>query len=134
MSGIKNSERIQILLHEYDSVRNHIISRTSTAVQVIAIGIGAFLVGVPQSSASPCATAAAIAFVVVVTLTILWILAADLIAESRHVASLEAIINDLSGETLLSWETTQGVALGLIRPLRKWGILVPRTPSGRDTT
>lgn len=132
MTGINNPEKIQILLHEYDSVRNHIISRTSTAVQVIAIGMGALLVGLPQSSANPWVTATAIAFVVVATLTILWILAADLIAESRHVASLEAIINDLSGEMLLSWETKQGVALGLIRPLRKWGILVPRTRDRRD--
>jgi hypothetical protein len=127
MGKSTNSEKIQILLHEYDSIRNHIISRTSTAVQVAAIGVGALLVGVPQSNADFCVIAAMIAFVFVAMALIIWVLVTDLIAESRHVAHLERVINHLAEEEeLLSWESRQGVSHGLIRPLRRWDIFIPR--------
>lgn len=103
-------DKIQILLHEYDTLRNALLARYSAqfkAVGVLALvltglvtviatnGLNKILVGLVGSS------------VVIFILVILWI-DYDIARAAKRVREIETDINARAGEPLLTWETHWG--------------------------
>ena len=110
--GLSKFERIQILLREYDSLRNEIIGRTRDGFNLFAI-TGALFVGTLSlaygtAGAWPAAVLAVLGvgtFIFAARETTYRIFQA-----AARVRELEARVNDLAGERLLSWETDNGGA------------------------
>lgn len=116
---IDKSVKIQILLAEYDGVRNHIVCRTSASIEAAAIGIAALALIVPQLEEQFRTGALLLAVLSVVIAAIFGFIYTDLMVEVRHVRRLEARINELAGETLLTYETEYGISSGVRSRLRR---------------
>jgi len=102
-----DSEKIQILLKEYETLRAEMIQRFNHRFGFLTIigGLGTFLL-FKASELSIIQTLALVITVIFVILVWLWI-GALIAACSRQVAELEKQINELAGEELLRWETIQ---------------------------
>lgn len=108
-------DRIDVLLHEYDSLRTEILERHSVLTQSVGFSIlilGAIL-GLLWNHWLFCAIA------IVLTCGILylewWRVELDTAAAALRVCELENTINQIANERLLEWET-------------KWGVLSPQFP------
>lgn len=109
-------QKIQILLHEYDTLRNEVLSRyaaqfQSTGVLAIII-IGLTTVLITQG--------AKITILVLIGITVMLYIGAqiwidyDIAKAARRLREIEADVNSRAGETLLQWETVWGLG-GKIR-------------------
>jgi len=98
------SEKVEVLLKEYGTLREEILQRSNQRFQFIAIAgaMGAFAI-FRTSPLSLTQTAAIIAAVV----TVLWVwcrLGHLILRCSRRIAEIERRVNDLAGDDLLQWE------------------------------
>jgi hypothetical protein len=112
-------ERVKILLEEYSTLRNEILTRTTNLYQLIAIGAVLFvwIVGQPMN--------VRFWITLVVELVVLsfcyWLISRDIDKAAKRLRELEKDVNRRAGETLLVWETRWGGAVtgywGLGKPL-----------------
>lgn len=102
-------EKIQVLLAEYSSLRSHVVSRSASSIEVVAIGVAAMAFVASQLHdhlVTGLAIMGALALVIGIIGRFLY---RDLIEEAAHVCELERRINALAGgEKLLTWETEKG--------------------------
>jgi ABC-type transport system involved in Fe-S cluster assembly fused permease/ATPase subunit len=96
-------DKIQILFHEYDTLRTEVIHRINNMYQLI-VGSVALLIWL----ASKWGTASFCAFLIFSSLVFLffwWIIYRGITTLNRRLQQLEEEINGLAGEQLLKWET-----------------------------
>ena len=124
-----NVEKVQVLLHEYDTLRQEILTRTRTGHQILAVAAVPFIWIISQiMTGHPTFwfwviwivfLAASIAAVSVAA----WFTMRDIKKAAERIRELEADINSRAGEDLLVWETRWGGAVtgfwGQARPLPK---------------
>ncbi|HXH37721.1 MAG TPA: hypothetical protein VNN08_03760 [Thermoanaerobaculia bacterium] len=105
-------EYIQILLHEYDTLRNEIIGRTRDGFNLIAI-TAALLFGALSLFYGPAGAWPAIA-VAVLSVGVFFFAAHEtffrISLAATRIRELETRVNSLAGERLLSWEAESGAA------------------------
>ena len=97
--------RIEILLKEYDTLRQEIISRTNNRFAITGFFGAVSLFAVTKEGLDPFwRWAIVVAPLVILSVLWLWIkVAIDLCA--HRIVGLERRINELAGDTLLEWET-----------------------------
>jgi hypothetical protein len=120
-------DKIQILLHEYDTLRQEILTRTRTGHQILAVAAVLFIWIITQiMTGNPSFwfwtilvgfLAASVAAVSVAA----WFTMRDIGKAAKRIRELESDINSRAGEDLLIWETRWGGAVtgfwGRARPL-----------------
>jgi hypothetical protein len=125
-------EQIQILLHEYDTLRNEIIGRTRDGFTLFSITVALFVGAISllygAAGGWPAAATAilgAIAFNIALAET-----TKGIAAISTWLCQLEARVNALAGEPLLSWETENSVVKKgwFRRALERRRAATPRQP------
>ncbi len=107
--GFSDFERVDILLHEYDSLRDEIQQRIAHVYQVVIICavLATWLLGRTMDGR----------FWLGVTLMLLliaafgWFNGEDIKRAAAQLRAIEQHVNDLSGEDLLTWETHYGGAI-----------------------
>ncbi|MGA2542308.1 MAG: hypothetical protein ABSG78_12205 [Verrucomicrobiota bacterium] len=110
-------DKISILLHEYDTLRQEILARTNHGWQLIAVGAALFvwlIQAKPDSNFW-------VGFVAVVLAILLgaWTTFGNIAKVAKRVEELEREINFRAGEELLVWEMRHGGGLtGFVRRLR----------------
>jgi hypothetical protein len=115
-------DKVQILFHEYDTLRTEAIHRINNGYQLIA-GSVALLIWLASKweTSSFCVLLIFSLFAVVF---FWWRIVRDLTRLNRWLRELEKEINDLAGEQLLKWETLGSpVATSCL-----WGIAHRRCP------
>lgn len=124
-SVIEDSIKIQILLHEYDTLRSENVARYSGVLQITGIGAAALLIllGISSGDAANEMSGITVAFLVfgiAVYLYAIGLNLRDTIVVGRRIAALETIINRRAGENLLEWESRWGGAKAGF-----WGLVSP---------
>jgi hypothetical protein len=106
-------QQIQILLHEYDTLRNEIIGRTRDGFTLFSVSAALFLGGLSllygAAGVRPAVATAvigSIAFIIGRRVTV-----SGIETISAWLIELEARINELAGERLLSWETENSMLM-----------------------
>ena len=97
MTEIERFQKIQILLAEYNGVRAHIISRTTTSVQIMVLLIGSVAATAVQAKSSFAIGVGVTLFIFISLSVVLFLITTDLLEESRQSVELERRINELSG-------------------------------------
>lgn len=118
---ISTEEKIKILLHEYATLRQEAIARTTHGFQLLSVGsvVLAWVMITPTPGAFfwP-----GLAIAVVVYLIAIWFTLRDLYKATSRIRELENDINRRAGEELLVWESKRGGAVtgfwGRARPLK----------------
>jgi len=102
-------DKIAILLHEYDTLRNEIIQRNTVMFQSIGI-YATVLVGllVLISQKGMNYDFVMVAATIVFGGALVWI-DVDTAKAAERVREIESIVNSQAGETLLIWETQRGL-------------------------
>jgi hypothetical protein len=103
-----DQEKVRILLHEYDTLRQEIIQRTTHGFQIYGVGAVFFvwLVSRPFDQRSwimLCVSALAVLFASRISLR-------EIRNASERLQELEQTINRLAGQDLLIWESCRGGA------------------------
>ena len=110
---IGEKEKIAILLHEYNALRQEIVNRTNQGFQLVAIGAALF-VWVTQAKSDwrywGGLVVAAFAMLLAAFVTL-----ENINRLGRRVRQLESDINARAGEKLLIWDTEFGNGLWLDR-------------------
>jgi hypothetical protein len=116
---LKEWEKIQILLHEYDTLRTEIINRTGFGFQLTAIGV-AFLGVMITQGRSIVFWCALVVGLAVMALSSWWNVR-DIWKAAERLRELERDINKRAREDLLQYESFWGAAaagwFGRSRPL-----------------
>ena len=98
------TEKVEILLKEYDTLREEILQRANQRFQFLAISGAIGAVGF--FTTSPFSPFQSVAIIVsAVAVVCVWWRLGQIIAEcARRVAEIERRVNKLVGEELLDWE------------------------------
>ena len=101
-------ERVQILLHEYNGLRNEIIHRTNNLFQLITVG--AIVLGwVVSSHVFDARLVIALLVCSVVLGYLLWLISRDIGKAADRLAEIEDYVDNETGEWyLLRWERLWG--------------------------
>ncbi len=107
-SRLKDPEKVQVLLHEYDSLRTEITHRTNNMYQVAAIGGAVFVWFVSR----PINIGSLVSLTVsaIILFLFFWFIRKDTYKAAKRLRQLEKDINRRAGEELLLWETKYGAA------------------------
>lgn len=113
-------DKINILLHEYDTLREEIVNRTGHGYQLLSVA-AVLVVWIIGKDKFDCR----FWFALVLTSCLLgyggWAIFRDIGKASSRIRELEKNINNRAGEVLLIWETKRGGAvtgyLGQSKPL-----------------
>lgn len=103
MAGFDESEKVRILLAEYQSTQSRLVARTGHALQFAGFCITAVSVWTTQPS-SPRAFLTLALILVVAAIGSLFIMR-DIGRASRRVREIEADVNRRAGEELLVWQS-----------------------------
>jgi hypothetical protein len=101
------TEKIQILLKEYETLRAEVVQRFNHRFHFLTIigGLGAFIFFKADKISYLQISAVVLAAISVI---VVWFWIGDVIARcSRRISELERKINEIAGEDLLMWETIQ---------------------------
>ena len=116
---LSNKEKIDVLLHEYTTLRNEILNNQNHLFQLFAI-CGAVFIWImvhPLDRRFWLAVAVAVPALCYG----LWVIRRDVDKAAKRIRQLEKAINALAGDELLVWETHWGGAVtgywGRARPL-----------------
>jgi hypothetical protein len=128
MAQINN---IQILLHEYDTLREEILTRSSHGIQLFGVAIVLFVWLIIRDKFD---RRLLIACTIIICLLGVggWTINRDISKAASRLRELEKDINNRAGEKLLIWETKWGGAvtgyIGLAKPLSESqpALTVPR--------
>jgi hypothetical protein len=107
---MSTSDKVNSLLFEYNSLRSEIMQRNSVFNQYCVISVPASVAAVSVvTSAFP--PLGIILFLVICCLlyVVFRIIEFDTLAAAARVRELEAQINEMAGERLLTWETDHGL-------------------------
>src|SRR6266849_10226121 len=106
-------EQIDILLKEYDTLRQEIIARTSQGFQVLGFGVLLYTALVAWFGAhSVDRTFWVLLIIFVLTIAVVSLMAhRDINMAARRISEIELHVNNLAGATLLQWETKYGAAV-----------------------
>ncbi len=101
-------ERVQILLHEYNGLRNEIIHRTNNLFQVI--GVGVIVLGwLTNSRDFDCKLIISLLVGLVTLACLLWLIHRDIDKAAERLAEIEDYVDKETGEWyLLRWERLWG--------------------------
>src|SRR5271168_653778 len=105
------NDKVQTLLFEYNSLRSEIMQRNSVFNQYCVISVPASVAAVSVvTSAFP--PLGIVLFLVICCLlyVVFRIIEFDTLAAAARVRELEAQINEMAGERLLTWETDHGLS------------------------
>jgi hypothetical protein len=112
-----DQEKVRILLHEYDTLRQEIITRTTHGWQIVAVGAVLF-VWLIQAQPNFNFWVGFIAVVFAILLGV-WTTFGNIAMAAKRVRGIEKQINLRAGEELLVWETRHGGGLtGFVRRIR----------------
>ena len=100
-------ERILILLVEYNSLRDEVITKNNQGYNVAAIGMAALGVLLFQSVSWQSVLIFSFAIIVVVGAS-WWRISFDVERITRRIREIEVDVNDRAGEDLLVWENLWG--------------------------
>lgn len=122
LDTLNNMGKIQVLLHEYATLRQEIITRTTHGFQLVAAG-AVVLVWVMTRQELNVQFWFGAAIAILVVLIAIWFIIRDIGKAAKRIRELEKDINRRAGEELLVWETYWGGAVtgfwGRARPLPK---------------
>jgi hypothetical protein len=107
---MSTNDKVQALLFEYNSLRSEIMQRNSVFNQYCVISVPASVAAVSVvTSAFP--PLGIVLFLVICCLlyVVFRIIEFDTLAAAARVRELEAQINEMAGERLLTWETDHGL-------------------------
>jgi hypothetical protein len=102
-------ERVKVLLHEYATLRNEILTRTTHLYQLIAVGTVLFvwIMGQPLTARSWVVLGVGVFLIAF----FYRLISRDIEKAARRLRELEEDINHRAGETLLVWERKWGGAV-----------------------
>jgi hypothetical protein len=108
-AGFSDYERVQVLLHEYDSLRDEIQQRIAHVYQVVIICavLATWLLGRTMDGRFWVGAT----FMLLLIAAFGWFNGEDIKRAAAQLRGLEEHINLLSGEDLLTWETHYGGAI-----------------------
>ena len=121
--SIKDFQKIQILLHEYASLRNELLSRyvaqyqSSAVLAVVSIGLITLWSRGDVIGSTSISLMGGTFFLYLVVL--IWI-DYDIAKAATRLRKLEKEINTRAGETLLTWETDWGLGGIIGRHVFRW--------------
>jgi hypothetical protein len=109
----KEEEKVKILIQEYTTLRNELLTRTNNLFQLLGIGLGGGLGGVLivlSKDVQPPLWSWLLALLCWIFVFLFFFLriGSDIRRAAWRVRKLEKDINRRSGETLLIWETLYG--------------------------
>jgi hypothetical protein len=106
---VEEPEKINILLHEYDTLREEIIGRTNNMYQMLAVGSAVFiaLLSFSNNFAKLISLTSFCAFVISF---FCWMIKEETANAAARLRELEEKINIRAGEPLLTWENKFGKA------------------------
>ena len=113
-------DKIQVLLHEYDTLRTEGIYRNSAMFQLI--GVGALLFCLLMQQGITYRWFVSLAVFLAVMFVFSYFLGSDITRSARRVRELERDINARAGEELLVWEnrwSRGATGIGAAAPMRK---------------
>jgi Flp pilus assembly protein TadB len=102
---LKEKDKVQVLLHEYDTLRTEGIYRNSAMFQLLAAGALLFVFLMQQQSINFRSYLSLAAFWVVIPV-FSWFLGSDIYRAGKRLRELGTEINRRAGEELLVWETS----------------------------
>ena len=107
--GFSDFERVQVLLHEYDSLRDEIQQRIAHVYQVVIICavLATWLLG--RNLDGRFWAGAALLLLLIAAFG--WFNGEDIERAAAQLRGIEQHINHLTGEELLTWETHYGGAI-----------------------
>ncbi len=107
--GFSDFERVQVLLHEYDSLRDEIQQRIAHVYQVVIICavLATWLLG--RNLDGRFWAGAALLLLLIAAFG--WFNGEDIKRAAAQLRGIEQHINHLTGEELLTWETHYGGAI-----------------------
>ena len=108
-AGFSDFERVQVLLHEYDSLRDEIQQRIAHVYQVVIICavLATWLLGRTMDGRFWFGAT----FILLLIAALGWFNGEDIKRAAAQLRSIEQHVNYLSGEDLLTWETHYGGAI-----------------------
>ena len=113
--AVEDKDKIDILLKEYDSLRQEILSRTNN--RFLMLGVVATFLGFvlfTDNSVFKCqifglSTRVIVVISGVLVLLVIWLFFGYLVGTlAARVSAIERRVNELAGEKLLEWETRHG--------------------------
>jgi hypothetical protein len=111
--SIKEFQKVQILLHEYNTLRAEVLSRYTAQFQSSTVAVGAF-VGLMLAASNPNIGFSWIIIILLVATGVLfgavlfWI-DVDIAKAARRLREIETQVNSLASDTLLRWENKYGL-------------------------
>ena len=123
-------DKVQILLHEYDTLRQEVLNRTSNGFQLLAVGAALFvwMIG-GQHPNNRFWFWIGLALALFAVSLAAWFIFRDISKAAKRIRELEGSINARAGEELLMWETRCGCdATGYIIGVKS----VPATTTGNE--
>jgi hypothetical protein len=111
--SIKDFQKIQILLHEYNTLRAEVLSRYSAQFQSSTVAVGA-LIGLMVAASNP---GVGFNWLIILLLIatgpiyggVLFWIDIDIAKAAKRLREIETQVNSLAGETLLRWENKYGL-------------------------
>jgi ABC-type transport system involved in Fe-S cluster assembly fused permease/ATPase subunit len=104
------SDKVQALLFEYNSLRSEIMQRNSVFNQYCVISVPASVAAVSVVTSAFPPLGIVLCLVICCLLYIVFrIIEFDTLAAAARVRELEARINEMAGERVLTWETDHGL-------------------------
>src|SRR3954454_23500162 len=100
--ALEQKDKIEILLHEYDSLRDEIMQRSNQMFQLIAIGSAALTWLLSQAIDAKALTFTVFSAAVVAVLG--WMMRRDINKSASRLRGIEREANERAGEELLRWE------------------------------
>lgn len=120
---LSEHDRVQVLLHEYDTLRNEILARSGHIYQVVGIA-AALVVFLLARERFDRGFYLGIFLLAVMAILFSYLISRDIRAAATRIQVLERDINRRAGETLLCWENEKGGAA-----TRRWGWAMLKKPS-----
>jgi hypothetical protein len=109
-------DKIQILFHEYDTLRTEVIHRLNNSYQLVAVAGALLLWVVSNAKCDSGRFWVVLGISVLLVLAFGWLIYTDIKTISGRVRDLEKDINKRAGETLLVWETCYSpLSVGYVR-------------------
>ncbi len=109
-SVLSQADKIQILLHEYDTLRNELLQRYAASFQAIgvfALVLTGLVTVIATNGINKTLIALLCSSTIIFLFVMLWI-DYDTFKGAKRLREIEADVNARAGETLLKWETEWG--------------------------
>lgn len=109
-SQISTVEKIQILLHEYDTLRSEILARSGHMYQIVTL-CGALFVLIISLTPLGIKFWFTLGAAIIVVIIFSWLISRDIGKAAKRLREIENHINMVAGDKILAWESHWGGAV-----------------------